>query len=281
MSRANFAAVYFYQIMEVIITYLLASLIGIMLGMVGGGGSILTVPVLVYAADISPVMATGYSLFIVGITALVGSFDYAKRQLVSYKTAFYFSIPSLIAVYLTRLWLMPAIPESLFTIANFEVTKDIFLMLLFALLMLAASYSMITSDCDVKWEVEKQEQSFNYPLILIEGAVVGVLTGLVGAGGGFLIIPALVLFSKLPMKMAVGTSLVIIAVKSLIGFGGDLQAGINIDWKFLGVFSAITITGIFIGGYFSKKIDACKLRKGFGWFVIAMALFILVKETIL
>jgi uncharacterized protein len=263
------------------VAYFLAALIGIMLGMVGGGGSILTVPALVYAAKIDPVMATGYSLFIVGITAFVGSFYYAKRKLVSYKTAIFFSIPSFIAVYLTRLYLLPAIPDSVFTIASFEVTKGILLMVLFALLMLAASYSMITSKCDVEWEAEPKEQSFNYPLILIEGAVVGVLTGLVGAGGGFLIIPALVLFSKLPMKMAVGTSLVIIAIKSLIGFGGDLQAGLIVDWSFLGIFSAITIAGIFIGGYFSKKVDACKLRKGFGVFVVVMAIFILVKELLL
>ncbi len=266
---------------ENMIAFILAALIGIMLGLVGGGGSILTVPVLVYAAKIDPVMATGYSLFIVGVTALVGSFDYAKRKLVSYKTAIFFSIPSFIAVYITRLYILPAIPESVFAVGGFEVTKGIFLMVLFALLMLAASYSMITSKCDVQWESEKTELKFNYPMILVEGAVVGILTGLVGAGGGFLIIPALVLLSKLPMKMAVGTSLVIIAVKSLIGFGGDLQAGLQVDWSFLGIFSLITVGGIFAGGYFSKKIDACKLRKGFGVFVVVMAVFILVKEILL
>ena len=263
------------------IAFILAALIGIMLGLVGGGGSILTVPALVYAAKIDPVKATGYSLFIVGITALVGSFDYAKRKLVSYKTAIFFSIPSLIAVYLTRLYLLPAIPDSIVSLGSLEVTKGVFLMILFALLMLAASYSMITTKCDISWESEKVALHFNYPMILLEGAVVGILTGLVGAGGGFLIIPALVLLSKLPMKMAVGTSLVIIAVKSLIGFGGDLQAGLQADWHFLGIFSTITIGGIFIGGYFSKKIDACKLRKGFGIFVVIMALVILLKETLL
>jgi uncharacterized membrane protein YfcA len=153
-------------------------------------------------------------------------------------------------------------------------------MVLFALLMLSAAYSMITSKCDVEWESEKKELKFNYPLILIEGLVVGALTGLVGAGGGFLIIPALVILAKLPMKLAVGTSLVIIAVKSLIGFTGDIQAGMNIDWKFLLLFAFITIVGIFAGGYFSRKVDACKLRHGFGWFVIVMAAFILVKELL-
>jgi len=262
----------------VIVTFLLAAVIGIMLGMVGGGGSILTVPVLVYSAGIDPVHATAYSLFIVGITALVGSFDYYKRNLVDFKTAIVFSIPSLITVYLTRLFIMPVIPDVIFSTGSYILTKDVGLMILFALLMLAAAYSMITSKCDVEWESDTKQLKFNYPLILIEGAVVGILTGLVGAGGGFLIIPALVILAKLPMKLAVGTSLVIIAVKSLIGFTGDIQAGLVIDWKFLMLFAGITIVGIFAGGYFSRLVDACKLRHGFGWFVIVMAAFILVKE---
>lgn len=259
-----------------IITYILAALIGITLGMVGGGGSILTVPVLVYVASIEPVAATAYSLFIVGITALVGSFDYAKRKLVDYKTAIYFSIPSLIAVYVTRLYIMPAIPPYFF-----GIEKGMALMVLFALLMMAAAYSMITSKCDTQWEQQTTTLKFNYPLILIEGLVVGILTGLVGAGGGFLIIPALVILARLPMKLAVGTSLVIIAVKSLFGFIGDIQTALVIQWNFLLTFSAITIVGIFIGGYLSKQIDACKLRHAFGWFVIVMAIFILLKETLL
>jgi uncharacterized protein len=264
-----------------IITFILSAIIGIMLGMMGGGGSILTVPVLVYSAGIDPVHATAYSLFIVGITALVGSADYYKRKLVDIKTAIFFSIPSLIAVYMTRLFIMPAIPEIIFSTETFTLTKGVALMLLFALLMLAAAYSMITSKCDMEWEQEKKLLKFNYPLILIEGLVVGMLTGLVGAGGGFLIIPALVVLAKLPMKLAVGTSLVIIAVKSLIGFTGDIQAGLAIDWKFLLLFTAITIAGIFAGSYFSKLVDACKLRHSFGWFVIVMAVFILVKELLL
>jgi uncharacterized membrane protein YfcA len=217
----------------------------------------------------------------VGATALVGSADYYQRKLVDLKTALFFSVPSLIAVYLTRLFIMPAIPDVIFHSGNFIFTKSVGLMILFAILMLGAAYSMITSRCDVEWDSEIKSLQFNYPLILLEGAVVGVLTGLVGAGGGFLIIPALVVLAKLPMKLAVGTSLVIIAIKSLIGFTGDIQAGLMIDWKFLLLFTGITIAGIFAGGYFSRSVDACKLRRGFGWFVIIMAVFILVKELLL
>ena len=149
-------------------------------------------------------------------------------------------------------------------------------MILFAILMVLASISMI-SNKNKKTETENGEQKFNYPMIVLEGAVVGLLTGLVGAGGGFLIIPALVLLSKLPMKQAVGTSLLIIAAKSLIGFTGDLS-NYAMDWKLLGTVTALAIAGIFIGDALSKKIDGNKLKKGFGWFVLVMGIYIIVKE---
>jgi uncharacterized protein len=259
-----------------VLSFLLAFIIGTTLGLVGGGGSILTVPVLVYIAGIEPVAATAYSLFIVGITSLVGSVDYASRKLIDYKTAFYFAIPSFIAVYFTRLYIMPAIPAQFW-----GIEKGLAIMVLFSILMIGAAYSMITSKCDVQWEEETQAISYNIPLMIIEGIVVGVLTGLVGAGGGFLIIPALVLLAKLPMKLAVGTSLVIIAAKSLFGFVGDIQAGIVINWNYLLLFAAFTIVGIFAGSYLSRKINPCKLRHSFGWFVIVMAAFILLKEFFL
>lgn len=202
------------------IGYLASILIGVALGLIGGGGSILTVPVLVYLFAIEPVVATSYSLFIVGLTSGIGAVGYFKKGLVNIKTAFVFGIPSIIAVFATRALIVPAIPTEVFTIGNFIVTKNILMMLLFAILMIAASYSMIKKDKKNVSEII-EEQKFNYPLILIEGAIVGILTGLVGAGGGFLIIPALVILSKLPMKEAVGTSLVIIAAKSLIGFFGE------------------------------------------------------------
>lgn len=261
------------------IGFFAAIFIGITLGLIGGGGSILTVPVLVYLFYIDPILATAYSLFIVGATSVVGSVSYFRKGLVNVKTAIVFGIPSIIAVFLTRAYLVPAIPAEVFTVGDFVVTNSILLMLLFAVLMVFASYSMIKKKKKVTKEIV-QEQKFNYPLILLEGSVVGVLTGLVGAGGGFLIIPALVILSKLPMKEAVGTSLVIIAAKSLIGFFGESSATL-IDWTFLFKITAFAIGGIFIGIALSKKVDGDKLKPAFGWFVLVMGIYIIIKEIFL
>lgn len=258
--------------------YMAASLIGVSLGLIGGGGSILTVPVLVYIMGINPVLSTAYSLFVVGVAALVGAFNNFRKGLVSIKTAIVFAVPSFIGVYLTRLYIIPAIPETLFTIGDFILTKNIAIMVFFAIIMLVAAFSMISSSKKQKSEIENTQIDFNYSMIILDGLVVGVLTGLVGAGGGFLIIPALVLLAKLPMKLAVGTSLSIIAIKSLIGFTGDIQNGQSIDWSFLLLFTAFAVGGIFIGSYFSNFIEGKKLKGAFGWFVLVMAIFIIIKE---
>ncbi|GAB3538082.1 sulfite exporter TauE/SafE family protein [Pontibacter brevis] len=243
-----------------------------------------------YLLGLPPVISTAYSLFIVGLTSLVGSYKFYQRGLVSFKTAFVFGLPSIVSVYATRRYIVPAIPENIFTIGGFEVTKNILLMLLFAGLMVVASISMIrqsnrsnsnsstNTTPGLPGNTNKQvKPAFNYGGILAEGAVVGTITGLVGAGGGFLIIPALVLFSKLDMKLAVGTSLLIIASKSLVGFAGDIY-NYQIDWGFLSVFSALSIAGIFLGTFLSTKIQPDKLRKAFGWFVLVMGMYIIGKE---
>ncbi|MBB3838396.1 hypothetical protein FHS57_002401 [Runella defluvii] len=251
-------------------------LIGVSLGLIGGGGSILTLPVLVYLLHLNPVTSTAYSLFIVGSTSLVGSFTYMRKELVNYQAAIVFAIPSFVAVYLTRKYLVPSIPSSLFTVGGFEFTKNVAIMVFFALVMLAASYSMIKDKKEAKGN-DSEELKFNYPLIALEGGVVGILTGIVGAGGGFLIIPALVLLARLPMKMAVGTSLLIIAAKSLIGFVGDMS-NMQVDWPFLLEFTALSVVGIFVGTYMSKYIPGEKLKKSFGWFVLVMGVYIIAKE---
>jgi len=260
-----------------VIGYIASVFIGISLGLIGGGGSILTVPVLVYLFGVTPEMSTAYSLFIVGITALVGSLRNASLGQIEYRTALVFAVPAFIAVYLTRRFLVPSIPDPVFSTEIMTLSKDTAIMVFFALIMLAASVSMIRSRKD---EIEvTQKPVFNYPAIIIEGALVGVLTGVVGAGGGFLIIPALVLFAKLPMKKAVGTSLLIIAFKSLIGFKGDLdRPDLIIDWTLLLSISAIAIGGIFVGIYLTRFIDGTRLKTGFGWFVLAMAVYIILKQ---
>ena len=261
-----------------IIGYVGSVLIGLTLGLMGGGGSILTVPLLVYLFAVTPVTATAYSLFIVGLTSLVGSAAYMNKKLVSFFTAFVFAVPAFTTIYLTRKFVVPSLPDEIFSIGNFTVSKDMFIMILFAVMMLAASVSMIKIK---KENVEKKEQKFNYTMIILEGIVVGFLTGLVGAGGGFLIIPALVVLANLPMKMAVGTSLLIIAVNSLIGFLGDVSVDVIINWQLLASISILAIIGIFIGSYLSKFVPGSKLKPAFGWFVLAMGIYIIAKEIII
>jgi len=264
--------------LEIILGYIGAVLIGLVLGLLGGGGSILGVPVLVYLFGLNPVTATAYSLFIVGTTSLLGAIRNMKDDLVDIKVAVVFAVPAFLAVYATRRYLIPAIPENLFEVGGFMVTKDTGIMVFFAIIMLLASISMIRTRKDKGGTGEIKLT--NFPLIFVEGAIVGVLTGIVGAGGGFLIIPALVLLANLPMKKAVATSLFIIAAKSLIGFIGDLQ-NLSIDWTFLLIFSLLSFIGIFIGMSLNRKIDGKKLKKLFGWFVLGMSFVIMAKEIFL
>lgn len=258
-----------------ILGYFGSLVIGLVLGLIGGGGSILTVPILVYLLAVNPVTATAYSLFVVGATSLVGAIKNMKNKQVDFRTAFVFAVPAFIAVYATRMYIVPSIPDHLFNLFGFEVTKNIGIMLFFAIIMVVSAVSMILNNNGKDEVVDKV--SYNYPLIIIEGIAVGLLTGIVGAGGGFLIIPALVLLAKLPMKKAVATSLLIIAIKSLIGFIGDIQ-NMEIDWVFLLIFTGLSIVGIFIGIYLSKFIDGKKLKKSFGWFVLVMGIYIVWKE---
>lgn len=255
--------------------YFGALLVGIVMGLIGGGGSILTVPVLVYLMHINPVTATAYSLFVVGTSALVGAVRNMQKGLVDFRTAIVFSIPAFIAVYLTRKFLVPAIPDVLLEYNGFVLDKQMGIMIFFAIIMLVAAFSMIR---DKRSEPEEElEIQYNYPLIVVEGTLVGLITGIVGAGGGFLIIPALVLLAKLPMKKAVATSLLIIAIKSLIGFIGDVENQ-YIDWPFLLTFTAISVIGIFIGIWLNKFIDGKRLKTAFGWFVLLMGIYIIFME---
>lgn len=255
--------------------YFTAILIGVSLGLIGGGGSILTVPVLVYLMQVNPVLATAYSLFVVGATSLAGAASYINKGLIHYKTALIFALPSFIAVYLTRRFVIPAIPDPLYYSPSLYLSKDMAIMVFFALIMLVAAVSMILSK--PRAEGDLQQLRYNYPLIALEGGLVGAVTGLVGAGGGFLIIPALVLLVRLPMKMAVGTSLLIIAAKSLIGFLGDLEQQ-PINWSFLLLFTSLSLLGILGGSWLSGRVAGSHLKKGFGWFVLLMALLILIEE---
>lgn len=328
-----------------IVGYILAIVIGATLGLLGGGGSILAVPVFVYLFGIDPATATGYSLFVVGVSAAAGSVQHMRNGYLDYRTAFVFAVPSLAAVFASRRFILPSIPETVFTIGSVDLNADFLLilflivllvslllftksdkdrrllkiiivvapaviiiylmrrfvipsapdtlislngftlekgtaiMILFSLVMLSSAFSMIRKKDPIRWEDEEMKKH-NYLLMMLQGAAVGVISGIVGAGGGFLIVPALVLMAKLPMKLAVGTSLLVVAVQSLIGFTGDIGAR-DIDWPFLLVFAGLAILGIAAGGYAARFISGDRLKSGFGWFVLVMAVLVLTKELIL
>ncbi|TDE09176.1 sulfite exporter TauE/SafE family protein [Dyadobacter psychrotolerans] len=260
-----------------ILAYIASALIGISLGLIGGGGSILTVPVLVYMFGISPLLSTSYSLFIVGSTSLIGAFNNYKKGAVSVRTALLFGASSITTVFLTRKFLIPLIPKQLFTIGGFQITEPILTMVLFALLMMAASFGMIRNDAKVTDQSEGKGN--NYLKLFVFGIGIGLTTGLLGAGGGFLLIPTLVLFLGMPMKKAVGTSLLIIALNSLIGFVGDI-GHFTIDWPFLLKITGIAVAGIMLGGVLGKHVNSDQLKKGFGWFILVMGIYIITHEII-
>lgn len=257
--------------------YILAALVGVSLGVIGGGGSILTVPILVYVMGLNPVLATSYSLFIVGSTSMVGAIDNYRKGFVNIKTALLFGLFSISTVFLTRKFIIPIIPSVFFPAYPFHISHAMATMVLFALLMLAASFAMIKNGKNSNTATIAIKKDINFSKLAGFGIAIGLVTGLLGAGGGFLLIPVLVLILKMPMKQAVGTSLLIIALNSLIGFTGDIGHFI-INWKFLLSITLVAIAGIFIGGALSKKMDSNKLKKIFGWFILVMGVYIILHE---
>lgn len=257
--------------------YIASALIGVSLGLIGGGGSILTVPVLVYLFGLQPMLATSYSLFVVGSTSLIGALNNYRIGQINFKAVLFLGLSSIITVFITRRFLIPAIPEEIATIGGFTITGPLLTMILFAVLMVLAAMGMIRGGSKAAPEkpCTNCEKFFR---LLGYGVAIGLITGLLGAGGGFLLIPALVFFIKMPMKKAVGTSLLIIALNSLVGFAGDI-GHFTINWTFLLTISLIAAGGIFLGGSLSKKLDGAKLKKGFGWFVLIMGMSIIAKEV--
>lgn len=259
-----------------IIGYIGALLIGISLGLIGGGGSILAVPILAYIFGVDEQYATAYSLFIVGVSALVGGIKQSKKGLVDWKTALVFGIPTIIAVTSVRKFLIPALPEILFEINEFEFTRRMAMFGLFALLMIPSGITMIKGRKERS--ISRGKQKFNYLLILVEGLLVGTLTGFVGAGGGFLIIPSLVILANIEMKVAVATSLIVIAGNSILGFSLGDAISLTINWSFLLSFTALSLIGIFVGTFLNNYIEGKKLKKGFGYFIFIMSVFIFYME---
>jgi len=264
-----------------IIGYVCATLVGLSLGILGSGGSILTVPIMVYLFDVNPVDATGYSLFVVGISSAIGGYKYVRKNLVDMKTAFIFAVPSIVSVFLTRTFVMPAIPNPVFSVSTFVLSKEVFIMILFAVLMVVVSYNMIRNG-KYKAPEGKELPNLNYVWLVTVGFISGILTGIVGVGGGFIIIPALVLLAKVPVRMSVGTSLLIVAFNCLSGFAGELFERQEVmDYKFLLSFSALAVGGIFMGFSIALKKSPTQIKKLFGWFVLVMGMCIFIKEAFL
>ncbi len=257
--------------------YFSAIIIGLVMGLIGGGGSILSVPIFVYIFGFDAVTATSLSLFVVGVTSSVGSIGFIKHKLVDFKTAFIFGIPSILGVIFSRRLVLPNLPHYIIHKYGITLTKDMFLLLLFAILMLIASFKMIRKIERVR---KRHDNETNYTVLISQGLLVGIITGLIGAGGGFLIVPALVMLLGINMKRAVATSLFIISMNSILGFLSTLKM-VSHDWNFLLIFSALSVVGIFIGIAISKKMDGRKLKPLFGWIVLVMGIFIIIKEVFL
>ncbi len=260
-----------------ILGYLVALLMGFSMGLIGAGGSILIVPTLVYFFRQDAVNATAGSLFIVGMTALVGAILSARRGLVDYKTGFIFAAPSFVGVFFSRAILLPWIPDEINMLANITISKSFLVLASFAVLMLFAAQAMIRQKKVVKDAEMGPANPLTFREIAFRGFLVGTMTGFVGAGGGFLIIPALVMLLHLPIRVAIGTSLAIIAANSFFGF--MISYGeYPIQWPILLIITTLGILGLLIGQKVSPHVNDQKLKKGFGYFVLIIGLFILVEQ---
>ena len=267
--------------MESAVGYVAMGLLGVVLGLIGAGGSILAVPIFVYLFAVPATQATGYSLLVVGATAALGAAGYVRSGEADLRTAAIFSPPAILGVYLTRRFLVPAIPETIGEVGGVVLTRDLALLVVFALFMVVAAISMIRPPRRVEARESHDEgrRSIRLPLVLAEGFGVGVLTGLVGAGGGFMIIPALVILVGLPMRRAIGTSLLIIAAKSLLGFIGEAQGTASVDYAFLAAVTVTPLFGILLGMRLNRHLTPVRLRVAFGWFVLLMGFYIFFREV--
>ncbi|MCI0922306.1 sulfite exporter TauE/SafE family protein [Sphingobacterium rhinopitheci] len=257
-----------------VVGLLLAIFVGITLGMIGSGGSIMTVPILVYVLGINPVLATTYSLLIIGTTSLVGAVSALQHKTIDFNKVIYFGLPSMLTVFLVRSYILPLVPDE-FLIWGYAIHQENVLMVIFAIIMLYSAVSMIQGKrIDIFPNIDKG----NVFYIVIQGIMVGTVTGVVGAGGGFLIIPVLINSFGLTIKRAVSTSLVLITINSLIGIIGDIDRLNQFDWKLIISYILLSIIGLFIGFRLSNRIDNSVLKRGFGIVVFVLSIFILIQE---
>ena len=259
--------------------YVISVLIGVSLGLIGGGGSILTVPVFVYIFKIEPALAATYSLFVVGTSSLCISIRSLIKRNVDYKTLMYFGIPSTFSIFIIRRLIVNRLPLS-FVLLHYKIPMSSVFMQAFAILMVIAAIQMTWKKKTVNLPFKERDiAGYDRVQIVFVGLGVGIITGLLGIGGGFIIMPALISILRLDVRKAIGTTLIIIAVNSSFGFLTTLNLQ-PLDWNLLLVFSLGTTTGIFVGSYWSDKISGESLKKIFGCFVLTISIWIFVKELI-
>jgi len=254
-----------------LIGYALAVVIGFALGMVGGGGSILVIPVLVFFFKIDPTLATTYSLFIVGLSALCGSSTQWKEGNISFRAVAQFGIPSVMVLFIVRRWLLPAVPAVVFNGGGMVISKSLLVMVLFTTLMLAVGYTM------VRQKKYTPGESVQRPRLILQGALTGAVTGFIGIGGGFIIVPSLVLFAGLPMRKAIGTSLVIISINCAVGILSNLTTTGSLNYPFLLRFAFLAAIGILLGTWFIGLIPDRNLKPVFGWIILGMSFFMIAR----
>lgn len=246
---------------------------GLTLGLVGGGGTILMLPILHYVMGFSISASTRLSMAIVGVTAFVGSLEYFRRGDVAIRAGFIFAIPSLLSVTMVRAFILPKIPTSIATVGHVEITKDKAILLLFSCVMILVAMAMLRPVENPSRAIKNSVLSMS-----LSSAIVGLLTGFVGAGGGFLIVPALHLILNLPLRMAIGTSLFVIFINSVVGFAADLIKGSPLPWSSLAIVIVASVLGMFFGLTVSKKVRQHQLKKAFAFFILIIASLIFLKE---
>ena len=259
-------------------TFIASLGIGLSLGLIGAGGSILTIPVFVYILKKDPVSSSVYSMFVVGISSMAGSIQSIFNKLVDFKAVVTFGIPSVLGVFIARKTIFPVIPDELFSVGSFTLSKSMLLMLCLSSLMFLAARRML-KPAEKRDAIELRDAQVTLALLL-RGLVVAMVTGLLGIGGGFLIVPALYLLVNLPVKKAIGTALLIIAINSLFGFLNSYTS-MEIDWLLLIKFSMGAVVGIIIGTKLSRKIPVNYLKKTFGWVILSMSFYIVYKQFFL
>ncbi|MBM9578111.1 sulfite exporter TauE/SafE family protein [Leptospira sp. 201903070] len=265
-----------------ILGYIAAFLMGTSFGLIGAGGSILMVPILFYLFGQNAIQATTNSLFVVGVTALIGALIKAKSGHINLRTGFLFAMPGFVGIYIAKHFILASLPDILIHRFGFTLTKSLLVMTVFAIIMAFSSWAMIRSGSSAAEEGSPpiKATSSNFVGIGFKGLTVGAITGFVGAGGGFLIIPALALLLKFPLNVAVGTSLAIIAANSLFGFAISFSSVQFEDCPLLLTVSILGIGGMFFGQILSSKMEERYLRRGFGYFVFVAAFLILWDQSL-